>query len=54
LFEADDGGGVGIAERLECNQLVALAVQGLVHDAHAAGAEAALEDEARIVESGFG
>ena len=45
-LEAHQRRGVDVAQRLERHDLVALAIERLIDDAHAAGAEAALDDEA--------
>ena len=49
-LEADDGAAVDVAQGLERDHLVALAIERLVDDAHAAGAEAALHGEAAAAE----
>ena len=45
VLEAAERGGVEVAQRLERDDLVPLAIERLVDDAHAAGAEPALDDE---------
>ena len=49
-LEAVEGVGLGVQEGLEGDDLVALAVVGLVDDAHAAGAEATPDAKARAAE----
>ena len=46
--------GVDVAQRLERDDLVALAIERLIDDAHAAGADAALDDEAAAAEVEIG
>ena len=45
LLEAVQPQGVEFPERFQCNALVALSIEGLVDDAHAAGADLANDRE---------
>jgi hypothetical protein len=48
LLEAVEGGGVDVAQRLQRDRLIPLAIERFVDDAEAAGAEAAADLEACI------